>query len=141
MLYLYAVCYILYSRIFYIYIYVLCQGISCLICNPHHTLPTVFLQGSQRASSQKVTSVLGHVSLLECVPPLILHISYTDTQIFSFFASCLPETKKQEEYNHNKKIYYPHHYKSLICFCLTLTTAAVYGVFIMIGFSFPSHQH
>lgn len=73
---------------------VLCQGISCLIYNAHHVLPTVFLQGSQRASSHKVTSVLGHVSLLECLPPLILHLSYTDTQIFSFFASCLPETKE-----------------------------------------------
>lgn len=73
---------------------VLCQGISCLIYNAHHVLPTVFLQGSQRASSHKVTSVLGHVSLLECLPPLILHLSYTDTQIFSFFATCLPETKE-----------------------------------------------
>uniref|UniRef100_A0A8W8JE67 SH3 domain-containing protein n=1 Tax=Magallana gigas TaxID=29159 RepID=A0A8W8JE67_MAGGI len=51
-------------------------------------------EGSQRASSHKVTSVLGHVSLLECLPPLILHLSYTDTQIFSFFATCLPETKE-----------------------------------------------
>lgn len=76
------------------FLYVLCQGISCLICNAHHVLPTVFLQGSQRASSHKVTSVLGHVSLLECLPPLILHLSYTDTQIFSFFATCLPETKE-----------------------------------------------
>lgn len=76
------------------FLYVLCQGISCLIYNAHHVLPTVFLQGSQRASSHKVTSVLGHVSLLECLPPLILHLSYTDTQIFSFFATCLPETKE-----------------------------------------------
>lgn len=78
----------------FFFFYVLCQGISCLICNAHHVLPTVFLQGSQRASSHKVTSVLGHVSLLECLPPLILHLSYTDTQIFSFFATCLPETKE-----------------------------------------------
>lgn len=78
----------------FFFLYVLCQGISCLIYNAHHVLPTVFLQGSQRASSHKVTSVLGHVSLLECLPPLILHLSYTDTQIFSFFASCLPETKE-----------------------------------------------
>lgn len=92
-LYLYATCYILYSGIF-LYIYVCCvKGISCLvICNANHALPTVFLQGSQRASSQKVIGVLGHVSLLECVPPLILHLSHTDTQIFSFSASCLPET-------------------------------------------------
>lgn len=78
----------------FFYIYMCCvKGISCLvICNANHALPTVFLQGSQRASSQKVIGVLGHVSLLECVPPLILHLSHTDTQIFSFSASCLPET-------------------------------------------------
>lgn len=77
----------------FFYIYVCCvKGISCLICNANHALPTVFLQGSQRASSQKVIGVLGHVSLLECVPPLILHLSHTDTQIFSFSASCLPES-------------------------------------------------